>query len=93
MYMATVILGSPKVVVLDIRCPVGPVAEPNRHSKIVNAIAWAPHSSSHICSVGNDSQAFIWDLSSRMQSEPVDVEGSLDPILVYNAGYEIDQLQ
>ena len=26
----------------------------------MNAIAWAPHSHCHICSVGDDSQALIW---------------------------------
>jgi WD repeat-containing protein 68 len=34
MYMATIILGSPKVVVLDIRRLAVPVTEFNRHSKI-----------------------------------------------------------
>ena len=36
----------------------------------VNALAWAPHSSCHICTAGDDSQALIWDLSSM--SQPLD---------------------
>lgn len=57
------------------------------HIGSVNAIAWAPHSSCHICTAGDDSQALIWDLST-MPKRPVD-----DPILAYNADGEINNLQ
>ncbi|KAJ3675828.1 hypothetical protein LUZ60_004870 [Juncus effusus] len=67
-YMATIIMDSPKVVVLDIRYPTLPVVELQRHQSSVNAIAWAPHSSCHICTAGDDSQALIWDLSSMGSS-------------------------
>lgn len=88
-YMATIIMDSPKVVVLDIRFPTLPVVELQRHQANANAIAWAPHSSCHICTAGDDMQALIWDLSSMGQP----VEGGLDPILAYTAGAEIEQLQ
>lgn len=88
-YMATILMDASKVVVLDIRYPTLPVAELQRHQASVNAIAWAPHSSCHICTAGDDSQALIWDLSTM--SQPVD--GGLDPILAYTAGAEINQLQ
>eukprot|EP00250_Pteridium_aquilinum_P007819 c17464_g1_i1 orf=468-1241(-) len=88
-YMATILMDSSKVVVLDIRYPTIPVAELQRHQASVNAIAWAPHSSCHICTAGDDSQALIWDLSSMNQP----VVGGLDPILAYTAGAEINQLQ
>ncbi|KAJ6729721.1 WD REPEAT CONTAINING PROTEIN [Salix viminalis] len=88
-YMATIIMDSAKVVVLDIRFPTLPVVELQRHHGSVNAVAWAPHSSCHICTAGDDSQALIWDLSSMGQP----VEGGLDPILAYTAGAEIEQLQ
>jgi WD repeat-containing protein 68 len=52
----------------------------------VNATAWAPHSSCHICTAGDDAQALIWDLSAM----PKPVE---DPILAYNADGEINNLQ
>lgn len=95
-YMATLIMDSPKVVVLDIRFPTLPVVELQRHQASVNAIAWAPHSSCHICTAGDDSQALIWDLSSMGTSSDSAGErpdGGLDPILAYTAGAEIDQLQ
>ena len=60
--------GTLQVVVLDIRFPTLPVAELQRHQACVNALAWAPHSSCHICTAGDDSQALIWDLSSMSQS-------------------------
>ncbi|GLU24111.1 hypothetical protein SLE2022_400730 [Rubroshorea leprosula] len=82
-------MDSAKVVVLDIRFPTLPVVELQRHQASANAIACAPHSSCHICTAGDDSQALIWDLSSMGQP----VEGGLDPILAYTAGAEIEQLQ
>jgi DDB1- and CUL4-associated factor 7 len=105
-YMATIIMDSPKVVVLDIRYPTLPVVELQRHHAPVNAIAWAPHSSCHICTAGDDSQALIWDLSSmgtgsngggsangNAAAAAAAAEGGLDPILAYTAGAEIEQLQ
>ncbi|EFJ29542.1 hypothetical protein SELMODRAFT_146202 [Selaginella moellendorffii] len=88
-YMATIFMDSVRVVILDIRLPTLPVAELQRHQGTVNAIAWAPHSSCHICTAGDDSQALIWDLSNM--SQPID--GGLDPILAYTAKAEINQLQ
>ncbi|KAG6481740.1 WD repeat-containing protein LWD1-like [Zingiber officinale] len=100
-YMATIIMDSAKVVVLDIRFPTFPVVELHRHQASVNAIAWAPHSSCHICTAGDDSQALIWDLSSmggdhgnvQKSMAAASAEGGLDPILAYTAGAEIEQLQ
>ena len=88
-YMATILIDSAKVIVLDIRYPTVPVAELQRHAGAVNAIAWAPHSSCHICSGGDDTQALIWDLSTMAHP----LEAGLDPILAYSAGSEINQLQ
>jgi len=88
-YMATVLMDSSKVIILDIRFPTLPVAELQRHQASVNMLAWAPHSSCHICTAGDDSQALIWDLSSM--SQPLD--GGLDPILAYHAGAEINNLK
>eukprot|EP00898_Chlorokybus_atmophyticus_P006424 jgi/Chlat1/6783/Chrsp50S06455 len=98
-YMATILQDSPKVVVLDIRFPTLPVAELQRHQMCVNALAWAPHSSCHICTAGDDSQALIWDLSSMQQPNNAtsnstgSTDQGLDPILAYTAGAEITQLQ
>ena len=89
--MATIIQDSSKVVVLDIRFPTIPVAELQRHHDSVTSLAWAPHSSCHICTAGEDSQALIWDLSSRPQQPTPD--GGIDPILAYTAGAEVNQLQ
>lgn len=41
-----------KVVILDVRVPCTPVARLNNHRACVNGIAWAPHSSCHICTAG-----------------------------------------
>lgn len=86
-YLATFMADSHRTIVLDIRVPSTPVVELGGHSGCVNATAWAPHSSCHICSAGDDSQALIWDLSG-LPRQPIE-----DPILAYNAGGEINSLQ
>jgi len=85
-YLATFMLENNKIIILDIRVPSMPVAEPQAHQSGVNGIAWAPHSSCHICSAGDDKQALICDLSAM----PSPIE---DPILAYCAESEINQLQ
>lgn len=77
-YICTFSTDSPKTVILDIRMPATPIAELGGHQWCVNGAVWAPHSAAHICTVGDDSQALIWDLSNL----PKAVE---DPILAYSA--------
>ncbi|KAF2318411.1 hypothetical protein GH714_006831 [Hevea brasiliensis] len=86
-YMATILMDSNKVVILDIRSPTMPVAELERHRASVNAIAWAPQSCRHICSAGDDAQALIWDLPT------VAGPNGIDPMSMYSATAEINQLQ
>ncbi|XWS50262.1 hypothetical protein CRYUN_Cryun12cG0073200 [Craigia yunnanensis] len=86
-YMATILMDSNKVVILDIRSPTMPVAELERHRASVNAIAWAPQGCSHICSAGDDTQALIWELPT------VAGPNGIDPLSMYSAGSEINQLQ
>ena len=84
--MATIRLHDSSTVVLDCRAPNIPVAVLDGHKgSVANALAWAPHSSCHICTAGDDSRAIIWDLSPL----PKKIE---DPILAYNASSEINQL-
>jgi hypothetical protein len=45
-----------QVVILDIRYPTVPITQLARHNGCVNALAWAPHSASHICTAGDDCQ-------------------------------------
>ena len=55
------------------------------HKDCVNAIAWAPQSSYHLCSVGDDKQAFIWDLKDFKES-------NYFPFLEYKAEDQISNL-
>ncbi|KAI6207290.1 hypothetical protein M3Y99_01851200 [Aphelenchoides fujianensis] len=77
-YLATFAQNSSEVFIVDIRLPSIPVATLKNHTGHVNAISWAPHSSCHICTVGDDQQALIWDVHNMPR--PVD-----DPILAYGA--------
>lgn len=72
------------------RYPTFPFLELQRHQAPVNSLCWAPHSTSHMCTAGEDGKALIWELSSQL------VDGmprDLDPILAYSAEDEINQLQ
>jgi len=84
-YLATLPLNAKSAVVLDVRVPTLPVAELRGHSLSINALSWAPHSSCHICTVGEDAQTLIWDLSRLPQAVQ-------EPILAYNADGQINQL-
>jgi len=85
-YLATFLMEQNRVVILDRRSPSVPVAELHAHTKCVNSLAWAPHSSSHLCTGGDDHQALIWDLS--------DVPSPIsEPLLTYNADGQINTLQ
>jgi len=56
------------------------------HTSAVSSMAWAPHSNSHICSVGEDKFVFIWDIQRNLAN-------SFDgPILSYCAPGEINNV-
>ena len=84
-YLATILVDSNDIIVLDVRVPSVPVTVLS-HTASVNSVGWAPHSSCHICSAGDDCLALIWDISSL----PHPIE---DPILAYNATSHINHLQ
>ena len=85
-YIATIAIDSAKAIMLDIRLPSVPVVELQGHGGVLNALAWAPHSSCHLATAGEDCRAFIWDLTSM--PKPL-----ADPVLAYTAESEINQLQ
>jgi WD repeat-containing protein 68 len=84
-YLATFSANSSKLVLLDVRVPSVPVMELLSHTSSINSLAWAPHSACHLCSVGDDAQALVWDISSSKRI--VDA-----PILCYKAPAEINQV-
>jgi len=85
-YLATMAMDAVEVIILDVRVPCTPVARLSNHRACVNGIAWAPHSSCHISTAGDDHQALIWDI----QQMPRAID---DPILAYTADGEINQIQ
>lgn len=85
-FLATVEMEAKYTTIIDIRMPTQPVARLGGHQASVTAFSWAPHSSCHIASSGDDSQALIWSLSSL----PKPIE---DPILAYSASSEINNMK
>lgn len=85
-YIATFLMDKAEVAILDIRQPSTPVAELHGHSHCINSIAWAPHSSSHLCTGADDRQALIWEVTPTGKN-------ITEPILAYQAEGEINTLQ
>lgn len=105
-YLATIAMDSCEVIILDVRVPCTPVARLNNHRACVNGIAWAPHSSCHICTAGRTLKILIFvcwfvrwifkgddhqALIWDIQQMPRAIE---DPILAYTAAEgEVNQIQ
>jgi len=85
-YVAVVPTESRAAMILDIRMPSMSVAELVGHQAPLNGVAWAPHSEHHLCTVSDDKQALIWDVSTK--AKPIE-----DPILAYTAAAEVNQLK
>ncbi|TMW88387.1 hypothetical protein EJD97_018622 [Solanum chilense] len=85
-YLA-VMSDSNKIMILDMSSPGRPLVELARHQASFNAIAWSPQSQRHICSAGDDGQALIWELPT------VERPNGIDPMAMYSAGAEINQIQ
>lgn len=65
----------------DVRVPCTPVARLNNHRACVNGIAWAPHSSCHICTAGKLWKARAY-LVSICQPDAILINGcNLGPVL------------
>ncbi len=71
------------IFIIDIRVLNTPIAYLTYHTNIINAMAWAPSSYSHICSVGDDKTALIWDI--QMIENRTE-----DPILCYKSEKEVN---
>lgn len=54
------------VTITDARMPIVPVMRLIKHTKPVNALAWAPKSSVHICTVSDDKKVFVWNSASSL---------------------------
>ena len=84
-FMATFMMDSHKVLILDVRVPGVPVADLVGHAAPINSFAWAPHSSCHICTAGDDGRALVWDISQMKATMQ-------EPILEYKADSEVNYL-
>uniref|UniRef100_A0A914Y7S4 Uncharacterized protein n=1 Tax=Panagrolaimus superbus TaxID=310955 RepID=A0A914Y7S4_9BILA len=77
--------GSMEVLMIDIRkLQIREAFAYNNHNAVINAMAWAPHSSIHHVTCGADSQALIWQTDRYPREEP---------ILAYKATGEITNVK
>ena len=62
-----------QVIILDVRVPSVPVARLCNHRAQINGITWAPHSSCHICTAGEEC-SIGWEVEG-WEGEGWEVEG------------------
>ena len=55
-----------QVIILDVRVPSVPVSRLCNHRASVNGIAWAPHSSCHICTAGQSHNVYSYDVDTNL---------------------------
>lgn len=88
-FIAAVGMDSLSVVIMDIRFPTAPMMELRRHKGSVNGVAWSPRARRHVCSVGDDARAMIWEV---VQGGSVGRGGS-EPLMWYGATAEINNVK
>jgi WD repeat-containing protein 68 len=84
-FVAALGLDKNLIYVIDQRMANSPYAFLNYHTNVVNAISWAPKSNAYLCSAGDDKNAYIWDIQLIANK-------SDDPVMSFNAGFEIENL-
>ena len=85
-YIAATVQDKNIVYIIDSRVMNSPYACLTYHSNLVNEISWAPNSWSHICTVGDDKNSLIWDISMIENK-------SEEPIACYKSENEIENCQ
>lgn len=84
-FVAALMLDKNFIYIIDQRMTNSPYAFLTYHSNVVNALSWAPHSNAYITSVGDDKNAFIWDI--QMISNRTE-----EPVMSYHSKFEIDNV-
>eukprot|EP00056_Hartaetosiga_gracilis_P004921 m.79575 g.79575 ORF g.79575 m.79575 type:complete len:339 (-) comp11982_c1_seq1:68-1084(-) len=82
-YLAVTKIDSNEIVLLDVRMPCVPAATMKSHMGPVNSVQWAPHSSAHLTSAGDDKKTYIWEVKGKNIAEP---------ILAYDATAPVNQV-
>ncbi|KAG6590684.1 DDB1- and CUL4-associated factor 7 [Phytophthora cinnamomi] len=75
-FIATFADDSTKISVIDLRRPIYPMAELDKHKAGVNSMSWSPHSRYDLCSAGEDNTAIVYDICAQMTRSGENVEGS-----------------
>jgi DDB1- and CUL4-associated factor 7 len=83
-YLATIMLESSAIVVLDIRQNSVPVYTLNGHANYVNALAWSPVNGTQLLTGADDHRALIWNVQPSNYN--------IEPSFVYSAEAEVNNV-
>ncbi|OMJ95061.1 hypothetical protein SteCoe_1597 [Stentor coeruleus] len=83
-YLATIMLESNTIVVLDMRHHSIPVYTLAGHSNCVNSLAWSPITGNNLLTGGDDHQALIWDVHQT--------KSNLSPAFSFSTDAEINNV-
>ena len=74
------------IYIIDSRVAMVSLVELKTHTEPVSGMSWAPQSTSHICSVGEDKLVLIWNLESQINNP------NSGPLLSYKAPSPINNV-
>ncbi|MED6171727.1 hypothetical protein PIB30_043530 [Stylosanthes scabra] len=84
---STIIYENP---VRDCPQPTTPFMELSKHRMSVNGVSWSPDIGRHLCSVGDDSTALIWEvMETGVQGEG---GGDVEPLMLHGSTAEINHV-
>lgn len=85
-YISAIGYDSDTTFIIDTRIAMSSFLELRSHSGAVTSMAWAPQSLQHICTVGNDGYALIWNINLQISGN------FAGPALQYKAPCEISNV-
>ncbi|KAF4324224.1 hypothetical protein BBO99_00000925 [Phytophthora kernoviae] len=92
-FIATFADDSSKISVIDLRRPIYPMVELNKHKAGVNSISWSPHSRYDLCSAGEDNTAIVYDVCASMTRPGENVDGPWKSYPLLQSDEPINQIR
>ncbi|KAI8869165.1 WD40 repeat-like protein [Ramicandelaber brevisporus] len=90
--LATFEINSSAITIIDIRQSTNVLATLRHHESNVNCLSWSPVNQYQLCSGGEDSKVFIWDLNTNEPESNGSSSPGIQPMLSYTAEASVQQV-